>query len=230
MNTVNRSEERRNERKQKRARQDRKILTIIAVLLILLVTVTTKSLAFSNEKEKVATIGKRVDVKEVSSPNASAPKKKVVQKTSKKETFYSKEIPMSYDQQEYLYQLTKKYHLDYKKTLAVIQHESLFDANSVNATHDYGLFQVNLVNHKTLAKTLHTPNTPFDPYVNMEWGTYMLSELYTYWSEKGYSGQTLDEVVWSSYNKGKTGFMKYGHATEYVYKMKASIETINQKF
>lgn len=143
---------------------------------------------------------------------------------------YNELVPMPREHQEYLYELCELYGLDYIKTLAVIQHESLFDANATNATNDFGYFQINEVNHASLAEKLKTKNQPFDPYVNMQWGTYMLSDLYAYWEERGYHGQGLDDAVWSSYNKGVTGFLQYGHAVEYINRMKASIEKMESKF
>lgn len=141
---------------------------------------------------------------------------------------YKKEIPMPLAHQEYLFELTEKYGLDYLKTLAVIQHESVFDPNATNETNDFGYFQVNQINHAQLSDELDTPNAPLDPYVNMEWGTYMLKQLYERWGSEGYSGEILDHAVWSSYNRGNAGFMKNGFAVEYIEKMKNSILEIER--
>lgn len=230
--------ERREERKKKRLRYDRIVYTVIAFLFIALIVLTTKALATSTDEVKETApapksevvvqkeqkeVEKKVEVKEVKVP---AQPKKVEAKKVETGFVYNEDIPMPKDHQAYLYELTEKHGLDYVKTLAVIQHESVFDANAINPTNDYGYFQINIVNHEPLSGLLGTPNTPFDPYVNMEWGTYMLADLYEYWSEQGYKGQGLDDAVWSSYNKGKVGFLKYGHAEEYIHKMKASIEKI----
>lgn len=239
------------ERKQKRARRDRKMYAILAVLLIALAILTTKVFASTGDsmapepkskeialetkvektsvevtepvtKEKAEE--KEVVVKEEKTP--AQPKKTEKVQKAEKGFSYNEDVPMPKAHQEYLYELTTEYGLDYVKTLAVIQHESVFDPNATNETQDYGYFQINIVNHQHLSELLGTQNAPFDPYVNMEWGTYMLSDLYAYWSEQGYQGQGLDDAVWSSYNKGKAGFLKYGHATEYIHKMKASIQKI----
>lgn len=143
---------------------------------------------------------------------------------------YNANIPMPKEHQEYLYKLCKKRHLNYQKTLAVIKHESSFDPNVINETNDYGYFQINLVNHEDLTNKLHTENSPLNPYVNMNWGTYMLADLYSYWGEEGFTGKRLDEVVWSSYNKGITGFRNKGDATKYISKMREAIQTIHDAF
>lgn len=128
---------------------------------------------------------------------------------------YYSHIPMPKEHQKYLYDQTQKHGLDYKKALALVKHESNFNPNAISPTNDYGYFQINIVNHDHLSKTVGGSN-PLDPYVSIDWGTYMLSDLYEHWSSKGISGRALDEYVWSSYNKGLGGFQKYGKATSYI--------------
>lgn len=227
------------ERRKRRVRHDKRILIIAMILIALLVVVTRHGFAQEIEKDALT--------KEVSTSAIEVKKEKPLKKEKVKETapkavkkqavtkkeeasIYNPEIPMPKEHQEYLYELCQEQGLNYKKTLAVIQHESVFNPNAVNETNDYGYFQVNLVNHKTLAKKLGTENSPLNPYVNMVWGTHMLSELYADYQAQGYQGQGLDDAVWSSYNKGKAGFQKYGHATAYIHKMKASIQDINAVF
>lgn len=140
---------------------------------------------------------------------------------------YNSEIPMPEKHQKYLYDLTKKRGLDYEKALAVIQHESVYDPNVISESDDYGYFQVNIVNHENLSNALNTPNKPLDPYVNLNWGTYMLSDLYDYWKEKGVSGSNLDEYVWSSYNKGLGGFKEHGKATNYIKKVREALTELS---
>ncbi|WCK57095.1 transglycosylase SLT domain-containing protein (plasmid) [Aneurinibacillus sp. Ricciae_BoGa-3] len=143
---------------------------------------------------------------------------------------YNPHIPMPKAQQEYLYKLCKKRGLDYKKTLALIHHESRFNPNELNSTNDYGLFQINQKNHLHLAKVLHTDNSAFNPYININWGTYMLSNLYKTWGSKGLTGAKLDKAVWSSYNEGIEGYRHNGEATRYITQMGESISFINHCF
>lgn len=233
------SVERREERKKKRLRYDRIFYSVIAILVIALIVLTTKAFALSTDEVKETAPAPKSEVvaeKEVEKEVEKETEEKVIEvkeveapaQPKKVETgfVYNEEIPMPKAHQEYLFELTEQYGLDYVKTLAVIQHESVFDANAINPTNDYGYFQINIINHEHLSELLGTQNAPFDPFVNMEWGTYMLSDLYAYWSEQGYQGQGLDDAVWSSYNKGKAGFLKYGHAETYIHKMKASIQKI----
>ncbi|BDH63172.1 hypothetical protein MTP04_33020 [Lysinibacillus sp. PLM2] len=135
---------------------------------------------------------------------------------------YSEALPLPYEHQEYLYSLCMDYGLDYEKALAVMEHESKFDPNAIGATSDFGYFQINAINHEWLSKTLSTPNDPLDPYVNIQWGTYMLDYLFDYWEEKGLTGVALEDAVLSSYNKGITGFQRTGKATTYINKVRES--------
>lgn len=139
---------------------------------------------------------------------------------------YDADIPMPKAHQSALYKLCKKKGLDYKKALAVIQHESQYDPNEISETNDYGYFQINKVNHADLVKKLNTPNKPLDPFVNIEWGTTMLSDLYAYWQDKGITGDRLDEYVWSSYNKGIGGFREHGKAVTYIKKVREALTEI----
>lgn len=131
------------------------------------------------------------------------------QQESQNESFYIKSLPMPYEHQKYLYEMTKKRGLDYKETLAFIGHESEFNPNAQGA-NNYGYFQISSVNHSSLASKLGTKVTPFDPYVNINWGTYMISELYKKYGNK--------DAVLSAYNKGEGGYAKTGKATAYIQK------------
>jgi soluble lytic murein transglycosylase-like protein len=130
---------------------------------------------------------------------------------------YVREIPMPYKEQEYLYKKVRERGLDYEETLATILHESSFRSNVV-AGRNYGYFQINKVNHASLAKTLRTANKPLDPYVNINWGTYMLSNLYKKYQKQGLKGRALKDAVLSAYNKGESGYKQTGKATKYIQK------------
>lgn len=143
---------------------------------------------------------------------------------------YSEKLPIPYEHQEYLYSLCMQYGLEYEKVLAVMEHESKFDPNAIGATSDFGYFQINSINHAWLSETLGTPNAPLDPYVNMQWGTFFLADLYEYWENQGLTGTALEEAVLSSYNKGKTGFRRTGKATNYIEKVRESYALIQNEY
>ncbi|WCK57096.1 transglycosylase SLT domain-containing protein (plasmid) [Aneurinibacillus sp. Ricciae_BoGa-3] len=142
---------------------------------------------------------------------------------------YNSKIPMKKEYQEYLYKLCQQRGLDYRKALAIIQTESTFNPNSVCAGN-YGLFQINRLNFTNYAQALGTPVKPLDPYININWGTYELSNLYTYWSKRGIQGDQLDDYVWSSYNRGLYGFKKYGKMYSYIQHVRTHLAEINRLF
>lgn len=217
--------------RNKRVKVRRRVLgLVLAILFIILFTAVnslltgSKSEALDNSQSERKTLIQKKDIHKTHTQVSNGAG------SDKHLNVYNESIPMPKEHQEFLYALCKDKGLDYKKTLALVQNESSFDQNAINETNDYGYFQVNAVNHHDLAKKLNTDNSPLNPYINMAWGTYMLADLYSYWGEQGFKGERLDELVWSSYNKGITGFRKNGHATKYINNMKMAIQDINKVF
>ncbi len=174
------------------------------------------------EAVEVAPPVQEIEAKNVETPKVEVPKveekKEVAKPTPSDDGIYNSKIDMPKAHQEYLYKLCQERGLDYKEMLAIIKHESQFKSNCIT-DRDYGYFQVNKVNHADLAKKLKTANAPLDPYVNINWGTYMMSNIYKYWSNNGHSGRDLDQLAWSEYNQGHTGLQKWGLATKYIAKV-----------
>lgn len=113
---------------------------------------------------------------------------------------------MPYEQQEYLYNLCKKYDLDYCLVMALIELESSFNPKAVSSTNDYGLMQINKCNHSSLKKTLGISDF-MDPYQNMEAGCYMLSEI-----QKSVGKEPA--LILMSYNMGtETAKKKWNNGT-----------------
>src|SRR5699024_2950469 len=110
---------------------------------------------------------------------------------------FNPDIPMPVEHQKYLFKKCEERNLNFKKALAVIKHESNFNQNAIGSSNDYGYFQINEMNHEVLADKLSTTDSPLDPYVNIEWGTFILADLYEVWSEKGLVDSELDHSVWS---------------------------------
>lgn len=209
--------------KRKRRKLKRSVKITLALLLFVWMGITCYKIGFAqgskNAKETVKASEQQTkeDSATLSEANSQAVKEKFV---------FNPDIPMPEKHQRYLFEKCKERGLDYKKTLALIQHESNYNPNAVSYTKDYGYFQINEMNRAELAKKLNTPNSPLNPYINMDWGTYILAELYEYWEEKGVTGEELDRHVWSSYHKGITGFKKNGEATSYIKKVEAALLTL----
>ena len=84
--------------------------------------------------------------------------------------------PMEVEYQGFLYLMAKKYDLDFYLLVALIETESDFQADLISETNDYGLMQINKMNHEWLSKELDITDF-LDPYQNMKAGCYVLSKL-----------------------------------------------------
>ena len=86
------------------------------------------------------------------------------------ENFYLDE-----EYQDYLWKVLKEYGRTdlYELCIALMYHESKFEKDSVSATNDHGLMQVNQGNYRSLHKTLGI-NSLDDPYENIQCGVYLL--------------------------------------------------------
>lgn len=142
---------------------------------------------------------------------------------------YNSNIPLDCDIQQYLYDLCTQRNLDYKMCLAIIKHESSFNAKALGGGSNYGLFQINKCNHKKLSSTLKTANKPLDPKININWGTYLLSCLFEKYSTS-YTDEELLKAVLSAYNRGEGGFAKYGFAKSYIEGHFKALDVVNSWF
>ena len=183
--------------------------------LIVASNVIIKNVDFSSDKQAEAEKPKTETAEFSALSTEKAPEPQVF--------VYQKDIAMPYEHQRYLFDRSLELDLDYYKLLALIETESGFDYKAIGTTDDYGYFQINKMNHEDLAKKLSTPNEPLNPFINIEWGTYILADLYEYWSGEGYKGKELDRLVWSSYNKGITGHLENGPAETYVSKIETNL-------
>ena len=91
--------------------------------------------------------------------------------------FVPLQCDMPYEEQEFLFYLCNGYNIDFCLVMAMIQVESEFDANAVSITNDYGLMQINEINHTWLTETLGVTEY-LDPYQNMRAGCYILRKLF----------------------------------------------------
>ena len=175
-----------------------------------------KAEALAKSKAKAEAEAKKKAEQEAERKRVAEQKAK--QQAEAKKAYYNASIPLPKDQQAFLYKKVTERGLNYAEVLAFIKVESNFDPYA-RSSSSYGLFQINGVNHNMLTQTLGTKNAPFDPYVNIEWGTYMIADLYDLYRSKGLSGQALKDAVWSSYNKGVGGYQNTGKAHSYISKM-----------
>lgn len=106
------------------------------------------------------------------------------------------DIKLSDDEQEFLYILSKDYELSYPLLLGLIELESDFNKDEISDTNDYGLMQINKVNHDWLKANLDFEDI-MSPYNNMRSGVFILSQLASKYDE--------ESKYLMAYNMGELG-------------------------
>lgn len=126
------------------------------------------------------------------------------------------DVPLSHELQKYTYDMCAQYNIPdyYELVIAVMQHESGFNASAISSTNDYGLMQINVCNHKWLANNLGLVDM-LDPYQNIHAGVYMLSNLLT-----KYDSPTKALMC---YNLGEAGARRYWNNGVYSTKYSEAI-------
>ena len=107
------------------------------------------------------------------------------------------DVPMDKHLQEYAQDLCREYDFPYKYVVAIIDQESAFQPDAVSGTSDYGLMQINKINHEWLRETLGVTDF-FDPEQNIQCGIYMIQRLYHKY------GEDITAAL-MAYNCGETG-------------------------
>ena len=90
--------------------------------------------------------------------------------------FIPLDVNMDRDLQEYVFELSAAYNIDWTLVMAIISHESEFVSTAISATNDYGLMQINVCNHETLQDRLGITDF-LDEEQNIRAGLYVLSYL-----------------------------------------------------
>lgn len=110
--------------------------------------------------------------------------------------FVPLQCDISYEEQEFLFYLCSGYNIDFCLVMAVIQTESEFDTDAVSVTGDYGLMQINEMNHDWLTESIGVTDY-LDPYQNMRAGCYIFRKLFERYQDT--------ELVLMAYKMGENG-------------------------
>ena len=121
----------------------------------------------SEAKNRVVEVGTRVTVSRSSFVNS-------VVSSPVDGDFRSYNIALPLEQQQYAYNICKRYGIDYELFLAMMYKESTYRPGVVGGGNSYGLCQIHVSNHNNLMARLGITNF-FDPYDNMTAGAYLLS-------------------------------------------------------
>lgn len=113
--------------------------------------------------------------------------------------FVPLDVNLDENLQEFIYCLSYGYNIDFSFVMGLIQKESSFMIDTVSKTNDYGLMQINNINHEWLTEKFGF-NDYLDPYQNTRAGLYILRELFEKYEDPS--------KVLMAYNMGETGAKK----------------------
>ena len=103
--------------------------------------------------------------------------------------------------QQMIVEKCAEYNIDFAFTMAVMFRESSFRPNVISSDgSDYGLMQINKINHERLSEELGITNF-LDPEQNVTAGLYMLQDLFEKYEDPA--------KVLMAYNMGETGAKRY---------------------
>lgn len=127
-----------------------------------------------------------------------------------------KTVPMNVELQKHVYNEAQKYGIDWTLLMAVIQKESRFDEHAVSGGGDYGLMQINQINHAQLSVEVGVHDF-LDPYENVKAGAYMLAQLLSKYQDP--------HMALMAYNMGEAGASEWWE--QGIYTSAYSREVIN---
>lgn len=113
--------------------------------------------------------------------------------------FHAVDCALDTDVQEFTYYLSYGYNIDFYLLMALMEQESMYDADTISSTGDYGLMQINKCNHEWLSEELGITDF-LDPYQNVMAGTYEIHRLFEKYDDTN--------KVLMAYNMGEGGARK----------------------
>ena len=87
---------------------------------------------------------------------------------------YYFDVPLSHSLQTYIYEVCAEEDVPVTLAMAMIEHESEFNADTVSSTNDWGLMQINEVNHERLEEKYRCADM-LNPYQNVFCGVKIIS-------------------------------------------------------
>lgn len=188
---------------------------VLAIALGLTVSALTLNFIFDallEDKPPVATVTQSQEPTSASPALAETP-----EPVRHRDDIVSDGRLLAYDLQELMQDQCEAYGVPYALALAIAEVETHFDPDAVSPTHDYGLMQINQVNHEWLQGLGMDPLTHAG---NIEAGVYIIGG---YLERYGDTEQAL-----MAYNNGPTGARKLWDAgvyqTDYTRKVMTALE------
>ncbi len=132
------------------------------------------------------------------------------------------DVPLDTDIQEFIYCLSYGYNIDWTLVMAIIECESGFRSDVVSTGDDYGLMQINKINHQWLSDALGVTDF-LDAKQNIRSGLFILRKLF----EK-YGNDT--HKVLMAYNMGEYGASKLWEQEIFSTAYSEKVSSIQAKF
>lgn len=110
------------------------------------------------------------------------------------------DVPLSHSLQRYIYEVCADEEVPVSLVIAMIDKESQFNPETVSDTGDYGLMQINKINHETLEEQYRAADM-LDPYQNVFCGVKMIGSYI-----KAYGSDYNKALM--AYNMGNYGAKK----------------------
>lgn len=105
-------------------------------------------------------------------------------------------VPMDEELQGFVFYLSAGYDIDFTLVMAIIQQESSFQTDVISNSNDYGLMQINEMNHPYLTEQLGVTDFT-EPHNNIRSGMFILRKLFEKYESP--------EKVLMAYNMGEYG-------------------------
>jgi soluble lytic murein transglycosylase-like protein len=171
-----------------------RVLVMAVMLILLLGAVFLKEIELKDYSRTEATDEHQAKIKptvqplEISPPTESAPEETP--------TIIYYDCPLSDDLQDYISKQCEENEIPMPLILAMIEVESSFKVDAISPTDDYGLMQINKINHEWLSEKYGIKDF-LDPYQNVFCGITIISEHYKKYGD-------IDKAL-MAYNLGATG-------------------------
>ena len=115
------------------------------------------------------------------------------------EEFEPMNVGLDVELQEYTHLMCEVYDVDFTLVMAVMQRESGYRTDIISDGGDYGLMQINKINHQQLSNVLGITDF-LNPEENIHAGVYMMHDLFEKYGETN--------LVLMAYNMGESGARK----------------------
>lgn len=182
-------------RRQRRMARRRNAMVIMAILAVL---ATVFALGYASG------CSARQTDDEVKTPEPVVTAEETTEPARHRDDIVSEGRLLSYELQEVMQDCCEHYEVPYALALAIAEVETHFDPDAVSATGDYGLMQINSVNHEWLLEKGLDPMTHAG---NIEAGIYIISQYLQSYGEP--------ELALMAYNCGPGGARKLWDAGTY---------------